>query len=88
MPARERRSGSPRETRERDTKEEKNSLSRLITRKEVDDGGKRDKSKKGAKADKGRKEEGEGFKTTSVLNTHPVSPGNTRPYSKDDRELM
>ena len=65
MPARERRSDSPRETRERGTKEEK-----------------------GSKTDKGRKEEGEGFKTTSVLNTHPVSPGNTRPYSKDDRELM
>lgn len=88
MPARERRSDSPRETRERGTKEEKNSLSRLITRKEASNGGKRDKSEKGTKTDKGRKEEGEGFKTTSVLNTHPVSPGNTRPYSKDDRELM
>jgi hypothetical protein len=91
MPTRERRSGSQQETRERATDENaENSLSKLITRKETDNGRKHNKDKKGSTSVKGQQKETaeeRQLKTGSVLNTHPVSGMSTRPYQRDDREL-
>ena len=91
MPTRERRSDSQRETRERATSgNEGNSLSKLVTRKDKDNGRKHNKDKEGSKTVKGREQEASTereLKTGSVLNTHPVSGVSTRPYQRDDREL-
>lgn len=91
MPTRERRSDSQRETRERVTSESgKNSLSKLVTRKDNDNGRKHNKDKEGSTTVKGRKQEAtteRELKTGSVLNSHPVSGVSTRPYQRDDREL-
>jgi hypothetical protein len=93
MPARERRSGSRRETRERDTDEGSNSLSKLISRRETDDGRKHNESETRTKTSKrlstkteeGGEQSSQKRKTSSILNTHEVSNRNTRPYDASTR---
>jgi hypothetical protein len=97
MPTRERRSDSRRATRERDTKKDgrksmrddeaqDNSLSKLVSRKEASSGRKHNKSEKGTTTN-GREEKvpTEGFKTSSILNTHPVNARTKRPYDGNAR---
>jgi hypothetical protein len=92
MPARERRSASQRETRERATKNEdiaSNSLSKLITRKEATDGRKHNKSEARNETSKGQRaktqeREQQQLKTSSILNTHPTTRReDTRPYPRE-----
>lgn len=92
MPTRERRSASPRETRERATKVEEietNNLSQLITRKETTNGRKHNKSEartETSKRQRSKAKEGEQqqLKTSSILNTHPTTQReDTRPYPRE-----
>lgn len=93
MPTREKRAGSQRGTSARGTKKnvkvetpQENSLSKLITHKEARSGRKHNEREKGTEA--GRKQEEiptEGLKTSSILNTHPVSSRDKRPYDANTR---
>ena len=97
MPTREKRADLQRGTRARGTKKagkkdvkveepQENSLSKLITHKEERSGRKHNEREKGAEA--GRRQEEvptEGLKTSSILNTHPVSARGKRPYDANTR---